>query len=141
MVEKILVPVDGSDSAAKAARWASRLAQKLGGSLVLLHVHHSPGSETLAFGGMERSEIEEAEQRIAGPSFAGARAAMEPGVDCTTLVSIGEPADEIVAIAKSEQATLIVMGSRGLSPVRELLLGSVSDKVIRHAHCAVTVVR
>ncbi len=78
----------------------------------------------------------------------------DAGADCRiTAVSIGRDlkdplkhcaalgADEIVAIARRESVDLIVMGSRGLSPVRELLLGSVSEKVIRHAHCAVTVVR
>ena len=66
---------------------------------------------------------------------------MDPSVNAETLVGIGEPADEIVALAKKQGTTLIVMGSRGQSLARGILLGSVSEKVIRHAHCAVTVVR
>ncbi len=140
-MDKILVPVDGSDQSAKAAQWASRLAAKLGASLTLLHVHQVPGSEALGLNSLERSEIDQIEGRIAGPSFDKARALMDPSVNAETLVGIGEPADEIVALAKKEAATLIVMGSRGQSLARGILLGSVSEKVIRHAHCAVTVVR
>ena len=140
-MDKILVPVDGSDQSAKAAQWASRLAAKLGASLTLLHVHQVPGSEALGLNSLERSEIDQIEGRIAGPSFDEARAMMDPSVNAETLVGIGEPADEIVALAKKEAATLIVMGSRGQSLARGILLGSVSEKVIRHAHCAVTVVR
>ncbi len=140
-MEKILVPVDGSDASAHAAAWASAYAVRNGAELILLHVHHSPGSETLALASLSAAEIAESERLIAGPSFDKARGRIGGNVGVRTLVSIGEPADEIVAIARREAADLIVMGSRGLSPVRELLLGSVSEKVIRHAHCAVTVVR
>jgi nucleotide-binding universal stress UspA family protein len=140
-MDKILVPVDGSDQSVQAARWAAQLAARTGGSLILLHVHDGPGSETMGLSSLSRREIEESGQRIAGPSFERARAAIGSGVSVETLVSLGHPADEIVALARKHAVNLIVMGSRGLSPVREILLGSVSEKVIRHAHCAVTVVR
>jgi nucleotide-binding universal stress UspA family protein len=140
-VDKILVPVDGSDQSAMAAQWASRLAAKLGASVTLLHVHHVPGSEAMGLNSLGREEIEKMENRIAGPSFDKARALMDPAVVTETLVSVGEPAEEIVALAKKHGASLIVMGTRGLSRAREILLGSVSEKVIHHAHCAVTVVR
>ena len=48
---------------------------------------------------------------------------------------------EIVALAEELQADLIVIGSRGLGGVRRALMGSVSDSVVRHAHCPVLVVR
>jgi nucleotide-binding universal stress UspA family protein len=54
---------------------------------------------------------------------------------------MGEVALEIVALAEELQADLIVMGSRGLGGVRRALMGSVSDSVVRHAHCPVLVVR
>jgi len=53
----------------------------------------------------------------------------------------GKPGEAICSVAKDEQATLVVMGSRGLSTVRRTLLGSVSDYVIHHAHCPVAVVK
>ena len=140
-METVLVPVDGSDASARAAAWAATYAAARGAELILLHVHAARGSETLALGALDAAQIEEAERRIAGPSFDKARAAIGAAAVARTLVSIGDPAEEIVALARRERASLIVMGSRGLSPVRELLLGSVSEKVIRHADCAVTVVR
>jgi nucleotide-binding universal stress UspA family protein len=138
---RILVPVDGSESSVHATAWADGYAATTGAELILLHVHHAPGSETLTLSSLEPEQIAEAERRIAGPSFDRARARISAGARVRTLVSLGEPAEEIVAIARREGVDLIVMGSRGLTPLRELLLGSVSEKVVRHAHCAVTIVR
>jgi nucleotide-binding universal stress UspA family protein len=52
-----------------------------------------------------------------------------------------EPDEEIVLLAEKECADLIVMGSRGRGRIRRALMGSVSDLVVRHAHCPVLVVR
>ena len=54
---------------------------------------------------------------------------------------IGRPDAEIVGLADELGAGLIVLGSRGLGPLRRALMGSVSDSVVRHAHCPVLVVR
>jgi nucleotide-binding universal stress UspA family protein len=54
---------------------------------------------------------------------------------------LGRPDAEIVGLADELGAGLIVLGSRGLGPLRRALMGSVSDSVIRHAHCPVLVVR
>jgi nucleotide-binding universal stress UspA family protein len=56
-------------------------------------------------------------------------------------VSVRYRAEQIVQVAEDVEADLIVMGSRGLGGVRRALIGSVSDSVIRHAHCPVLVVR
>lgn len=57
-------------------------------------------------------------------------------------VRVGERrSDEIVKVAEEIRAGLIVMGSRGLGGVRRTLMGSVSDAVVRHAHCPVLIVR
>jgi nucleotide-binding universal stress UspA family protein len=53
----------------------------------------------------------------------------------------GYPDAEIVDLAEEVRAGLIVIGSRGLGPLRRALMGSVSDSVVRHAHCPVLVVR
>ncbi|HET7273463.1 MAG TPA: universal stress protein, partial [Rubrobacter sp.] len=54
---------------------------------------------------------------------------------------VGFPATEIVEVAEELGAGLIAMGSRGLGGLRRTLMGSVSDSVVRHAHCPVLVVR
>jgi nucleotide-binding universal stress UspA family protein len=54
---------------------------------------------------------------------------------------MGRADEEIVELAQSINAGLIVMGSRGLGRLRRALVGSVSESVVRHAHCPVTIVR
>ena len=63
------------------------------------------------------------------------------GADATFLVWEGEPGEAIVAAAESENADMIVVGSHGRSGVSRFLIGSVSDYVVRHAHCPVMVIR
>jgi nucleotide-binding universal stress UspA family protein len=57
------------------------------------------------------------------------------------LLREGDPADEIVTAARDEGYDLIVVGHRGLSPIKAFLLGSVSSRVVTHAPCSVLVVR
>ena len=63
------------------------------------------------------------------------------GTVAETHVRLGRPAQEIVNLADKVAAGLIVMGSRGRGGIRRALMGSVSDSVVRHAHCPVLVVR
>ncbi|HSK84466.1 MAG TPA: universal stress protein, partial [Rubrobacter sp.] len=58
-----------------------------------------------------------------------------------TYARVGFPDAEIVGLAGKLGAGLIVLGSRGLGPLKRALMGSVSDSVVRHAHCPVLVVR
>jgi len=58
----------------------------------------------------------------------------------TARTCVGDYADEILDVAKAEEASMIVMGRRGLGRVREALLGSVSQKVLHHAPCTVVIV-
>ena len=58
-----------------------------------------------------------------------------------THLRVGKPDEEIVALGEELGAGLIVVGSRGREGIRRALMGSVSDSVVRHAHCPVLVVR
>lgn len=134
---KMLVPVDGSEQSCEAAKWAA----EAGGSVTLLHVHVVPGAEVMAMAHLSREKIEEIETRHAGPIFQKARDAVgDTGIE-DTLIAIGDAGEEIIGIARSKGFDHIVMGSRGLTPLKELLLGSVSEHVIRKAHCPVTIIR
>lgn len=138
---KMLVPVDGSEQSCEAAKWAAKWAAEAGGTVTLLHVHVVPGAEVMAMAHLSRERIEEIETRHAGPSFEKARNAVgEAGIE-DTIIAIGDAGEEIVGIARSKGFDHIVMGSRGLSPLKELLLGSVSEHVIQKAPCAVTIIR
>ena len=140
-MEKILVPVDGSEQATLAASWAAKLAQRMGSELTLLHVYVIDSAETIGLANQSKEEIKEVQERRAMEVFDKARSAMvETEKEVETVVVIGDPAEEIIGLAKSRSYDHIVMGNRGMSLVEELLLGSVSEKVIREAHCAVTII-
>jgi nucleotide-binding universal stress UspA family protein len=68
-------------------------------------------------------------------------AAEHPAVKSTLLVETGSVSDLICDVAKRVNADLIVVGARGKNPTMRLLTGSVSDQVVRHAHCPVTIWR
>jgi nucleotide-binding universal stress UspA family protein len=65
----------------------------------------------------------------------------EAGLEAKLLLCEGDPAEEILRVAKDGGYDLIVVGHRGLSPVKAFLLGSVSNQVVSHAPCSVLVVR
>jgi nucleotide-binding universal stress UspA family protein len=139
---KMLVPVDGSEHSANAAAWAAQRAAESGGSVTLLHVYSMPSTDAMGLANLSREEIEEAKQLTAAPSFDKARQAVaDTNMIQDACVSIGEPDEEIIAFARARGFDHIVMGSRGLSPIKELLLGSVSERVLREAPCAVTIIR
>ncbi len=139
-MEKILVPVDGSEQAAQAAKWAAARAAESGASVTLLHVHALPSAEAMAMAHLSRERIAEIEEHHAAPSFDSAVAAMGAEPEARITV-VGDPREEIIVQARKGGFDHIVMGSRGLSPLKELLLGSVSEHVIRKCHIPVTVVR
>ena len=137
---KILLATDGSEEAELAARTAADLATKTGSELHLVHVLVLP-PETLhdPFGTAAREEFEKRERarldelteklEASGGAVEGAH------------FRVGSPDAEIVAQAEEVGADVVVLGSRGLGVMRRALMGSVSDSVVRHAHCPILVVR
>lgn len=141
-IKKILVPVDGSASSNRAAEFGARLAADTGASLTLLFAFEPTGPATMGMASLSKKEVKDTVDRIAEKALAGAiKATAKAGVTAKQQVALGHPAADIIDFAKKDKSDLIVMGSRGLSPMKGLLLGSVSEKVLRHASCAVTIVR
>ncbi|OQW33314.1 MAG: hypothetical protein A4C66_13305 [Nitrospira sp. HN-bin3] len=66
---------------------------------------------------------------------------LKSGFQIREAVRLGKPADEILTVAKKNKADLIVTGAKGLGAIGRVLLGSVSTRVVQHAHCSVLVVR
>jgi nucleotide-binding universal stress UspA family protein len=145
------VATDGSEEAELAATTAANLAQKTGSELHVVHVFGIapvgppvyPEATDLQGEALEA----EAEERI---SEQRAREVLEAEVEKVRSAGgtvaeghliEGRVAPEIVALAEEIRAGLIVMGSRGRGGIRRALMGSVSDSVMRHAHCPVLVVR
>ena len=148
MSKIILVAVDGSSHSKKALQLACELSCKFDGELHLLHVAQAPHKDrTLVLGGAaitihaSPEELEKAGRRVIDSA---ATLATEQG--CTQIeraldTSGGEPAKIIVDKARSVGADMIVMGTRGLSDLSGLMLGSVSHKVGHLAPCTCVTVR
>jgi nucleotide-binding universal stress UspA family protein len=135
---KILVPVDGSDFSLKALETACNMAQA-----------QAPSSIIIIAVSMILPDLEEgayiAEKMRAQAEKALARAkevALAKGMPPSLILASGiSPADEIVKVAKSENADLIVVGSRGLAGKGKYFLGSTASQVVTHSHCSVLVVK
>jgi len=141
---RILLATDGSKEAELAALRAVDLADATHSELHLVHVGVVPTflksyPGTLGYYGKLYEEIEEVSRELLRKQSLRVKAA--GGTVAGTHLRMGEVALEIVALAEELQADLIVMGSRGLGGVRRALMGSVSDSVVRHAHCPVLVIR
>jgi nucleotide-binding universal stress UspA family protein len=138
---RILVATDGSREAQLALTTAADLAKSTDSELHVLHVGEVPlvyHPERHAYHAVYEEQEKEAEQlleaqvqRIEGAGATEAQAHLR----------MGRADEEIVEVAQSIDAGLIVMGSRGHGRIRRALVGSVSESVVRHAHCPVTIVR
>ncbi len=135
---KILLSTDGSEEARLAARAAAELAGKTGAELNTVHVTHAPVMAGVYAEQLDREAAETARELL------DEQAALirDAGADVAeTHTLVGSPAEKILGLAEGIDADLIVVGSRGLSEIKRLVLGSVSESVVRHAHCPVLVVR
>ncbi|MDH5493774.1 MAG: universal stress protein [Myxococcales bacterium] len=142
MLQDILVPVDGSVSAGRAARWGAFLASETKARITFLFVYDAGAASSMGFKALTAEQLELAKQSVAKGSFDQAREqAKEFDVEKRYEIVVGHPQSEILGWVQQHHPQLIVMGTRGLSPLREILLGSVSDFVARHAPCPVTLVR
>lgn len=145
MYKNILVPVDGSEKSALAALHAAELASKLGSELFLFHV--VPSLPPYIDSAPDRlSKIQQAimdelskQGKIILSKVKDDLAAYRLNIQ--TDIAVGHPADEIIKKAKEFNCDLVVMGSRGLGEIKGILMGSVSNRVTKHAGCPVLVVR
>lgn len=138
---KILVPVDLSSFSANAVAHAARLAGE-GGSMTLLTVV----SDVLPYFDFfpieyPSTDYFEAMKQKAESELGALATANAPGVKAEIVVRRGYPAAEISRMAKEEAFDLIVMATHGHSGLEHALLGSITEKVLRKAHCPVLVVR
>ena len=141
---RILLATDGSEEAELAALRAVELADATDSELHVVHVgvvpiflQSYPG--TLGYYGKLHEQIEEESRQLLRKQSLWVKAA--GGTVAGAHLRMGQVDLEIVALAEELGVGLIVMGSRGLGGVRRALMGSVSDSVVRHAHCPVLVVR
>jgi nucleotide-binding universal stress UspA family protein len=140
-LRKILVAVDGSEAAGRATALAATLARGLDAELTLMHVADAPFEPPTGTRDLDAAELDARTARELRVASAFARAeARLGGVAAERLREHGDPADAIAGAAERLGFDHIVIGSRGLSPVGESLLGSVSERVLHRAPCPVTIV-
>ena len=144
MFQRMLVPLDGSKRAERAIPVAARLAQASGGSIALLRVVTSPvGYEwQTSESPMLLQESQVADQARAADYLAHIAASDElAGIATTTEVFHGMPAQTILSVAHSQQTDIIIMCSHGYTGMAHRVMGSVTEKVARHAPVPVFVLR
>jgi universal stress protein A len=138
-IRRVLLATDLSHASDVATEWAFDLAHRVGASLVVLSVIDPselrlPGGRFLARVDQVRARRETAAQELV-------QRGRRSGVNVTFLVWDGDPAESIVAAAASEGADMVLVGSHGRGAIGRLLLGSVSEYVVRNAPCPVLVAR
>jgi nucleotide-binding universal stress UspA family protein len=140
---KILLATDGSEEAALAAQTAADLAQRTDSELHLVTVAAEYPYVYEAYYNVGRTEeVERPRQEARETLDEQTRKVTEAGASVAkTHLRVGAADEEIVVLAEEQGTDLIVAGSRGLGGIRRSLMGSVSDSVVRHAHCPVMVVR
>jgi nucleotide-binding universal stress UspA family protein len=138
---RVLAALDGSEEASRAARAAVELTSATDSELHVVHVGEvRPVYHPERHGYLARYEdLQEEAQRLLDQQVEQIQAAA--ATVAQAHLRMGRPDEEIVALAEELGAGLIVTGNRGRGGLRRALMGSVSDSVVRHAHCPVLVVR
>lgn len=137
-IRRILLATDLSPASSGATNRAFDLARDLGAALLVVSVIDPEG------GGLPGQRVPRMDQRRAEREVAAQALVLDGrrrGVRVSFLVWEGEPGPAIVEAAGAEGADLIVVGTHGRSRVGRLVLGSVSDHVVRNAPCPVLIVR
>jgi nucleotide-binding universal stress UspA family protein len=158
MFEKILVPLDGSDHSFKALDVAIQIAKRFAGKITLVHVYrvgatvdvnyeasHEPGLPGTGVPVMTASEVSKLDRYASetGNSILseGKRRVNAEKVEAETALREGHVVEEISRVAEEGKFSLIVIGARGISHVRGMFLGSVTESLMHHASCPILVVK
>jgi nucleotide-binding universal stress UspA family protein len=138
-IKKILCPTDFSEASYKALTAANELALHCCAELYLVHIFSSLEEVPPDFAGSGLSlwEIEELLKGSAENSLQEVAKKVSKELHVRQTVTLGEAADEIIRISRSEKVDLIVMATHGQTGWRHLVFGSVAEKVLRLAPCPV----
>ena len=144
-VKKVLAPIDFSEPSMKAMASAWELVKEVDANeLHLLHVvtpHHLLGIESLPVGGREiareASMIEQAEEELNRIK----KDTLENSKKVITATIVGAPAIKVGDYAREQGIDLIVMSTHGRTSGDGVMIGGTTEKVLRHASCAVLVIR
>ena len=135
---------DFSDTADKAFDYALNLAQTYGSALVIFHAVHQPVYPALAEPYVMSQVVDLAEDRLRQEAEEDIRkkylSRVPSDLSCEAMVRSGSPAQEILQLVKDKGIDLVIMGTRGRSPLELLVFGSVAQRVVKRAPCPVLTV-
>lgn len=143
-MKKILVPIDFSDEAKKACKVAASLAKKTDSEIVLLHMLEIPGTTVDP---MDSSNVSGGAQTIFFMKAIKKKIAdfkrfdFFEGLKISETVLFKKAFEGVIEESKKQHVDLIVMGSQGATGLREMLVGSNTEKVVRHSHIPVLVIK
>ncbi len=141
-VRRILVPVDFSSHAVPVIEWATHLAEEHESLLVLLHAYHLPVEFQQLEGAYLPQEFWSTVKGEAQDALEDyAKGIRERNIPVEIVVRDGYPATVIEEEAVTQNADLIVIGCRGHTGLKHLLLGSIAERVVQKAPCPVLTVK
>ena len=136
--QKILVGFDGSPQSERAAQLAFAMARAMDSKVTLFAVARPPEPATSveleAVLDGAKEHYEQAFQKLIDGLG-------ENKIEIETEIAVGHPAEQIIHKAEIMKADLVILGRRGTSLFEKWILGSVSERVLRYAHCPVMVIR
>jgi nucleotide-binding universal stress UspA family protein len=143
-LKKIMVPIDFSNYSRNALKQAVCLAEEFGASILLLHImepraHRKTltGAATNARARGEERRMNDREQLLEDLR----RNEIRSGLVSDGILQKGKPYESIINMAKARNVDLIIMATHGATGLKHVLIGSTTERVVRHAPCPVLVVR
>ena len=149
---RILAPTDLSKYSGFAMEWAAYLAQCMKAELVLLHVLTDEEGkiieEVIGEGavvqipkGIRQNVVEDRQKKLKEQFNMVVSNDIKSSIRVEEMTRIGVPFLEIIKVAKEKDVDLIVMGTHGRTGLAHVLIGSVAEKVVHHAHCPVLTIK
>ncbi|RQD77229.1 MAG: universal stress protein [Candidatus Syntrophonatronum acetioxidans] len=145
-MEKILVPIDGSENSLKALKYAEDMAEKFGSQIILVNIQKPVFYEGLDPEPLSKDKETETLQEKANAVINEGLQELEDStlsikVEFDPDIIVGDPAEQILFLIEKEDVDLVVMGSHGLSRLRRYIIGSVSSKVLKHSKRPVLIIK
>jgi nucleotide-binding universal stress UspA family protein len=137
----MLVPVDGSENSYRALDAALFLSEKLGSDITVLHVMEEVPITHIESQKLLRELLENYKKENEEILSKCSEIARKKGLTINTILLQGNPASIILDFSKKEKYDIVIMGSRGMGKFKELILGSVSTKIVHHSPCGVLLIR
>jgi nucleotide-binding universal stress UspA family protein len=142
VLRKILIATDGSETAEKAANFGIQIVRLSGAKVYAVYVIDTTPYYSIPLDQIWSKEVYEQLEQMGNEITSNVeKTAKAAGLEAESIVLKGDPAQRIVNFAEEQSVDMIIVGSHGIGGFERLVIGSVSEKVVRHAKVPVLVVR